>query len=130
MVGAPSKYKPEMLEAIVKEMSQGASIIEVAALIGITKGTLYDWCSPASPRFNQEFSDAIKKGVELSEAWWQRQGRVNLGAERFSYTGWYMNMKNRFGWSDKQETRAVGDEGFTKESVLDSITEEELEEND
>jgi len=124
-VGRPSKYRPEMLKAIDELMSEGASLIEVSVALDIDDNTLYDWINEASPRFKQEFSDAIKKGVKKSQAWWERNGRTNLKSREFSYTGWYMNMKNRFGWSDKQETRDATNDGFTKESVLDSINEEE-----
>lgn len=58
------------------------------------------------------FSEAIKEGHQLAEAWWQGQGRKGLftyDGEKFSPQLWFMNMKNRFGWRDKQEVQHSAD---------------------
>jgi len=102
--GRPTKYDKSMCEDIIPLMSEGASKCEVAAKIGISEDTLYRW-----QREIPEFSEAIKKGEQLSKAWWEEQGRINLKDKDFSPTLWYMNMKNRHGWRDKQEI--TGEDG-------------------
>jgi len=103
--GRPTKYDKKFCKTVVELMKDGCSITEVAAEIGITKETIYRW----KERY-QEFSDAINVGTQLSEAWWERQGRLGLWADsnqatkKINYNGWYMNMRNRFGWRDKTET--------------------------
>jgi hypothetical protein len=86
---------------VIELYSAGASDVEVKALIYEIRGSfsndLWDRWLIDEP----EFSETIKVGKMLSEAWWAKSGRVNLKDKDFSYTGWYMNMKNRFGWSDK-----------------------------
>jgi hypothetical protein len=98
MIGRPTKYRPEMCQQVVELMRDGASLVEVAASIGITKDTLHRW-----KKTNDEFSDSIKIGTQLSEAWWMREGREALRDKDFNSTLWYMNMKNRHGWADKVE---------------------------
>lgn len=85
-------------KTIISFMEEGASLKEIYALLGITKDTHYSLMQNFP-----EYSDAIKRGKALSEAWWERQGRTNLDNPKFSATLWYMNMKNRFNWTDKQE---------------------------
>ena len=120
-----TKYKPEMLKIIEKEFKEGASIEEVAFELDIALSTLYDWTDERSPRYKEEVSEAVKKGVEVSLGWWKREGRKALRDNTFNYPGWYMNMKNRFGWSDKQENKDTSE--FSKESVLEAIKRDESE---
>lgn len=110
-VGRPSKYNDTMITTALQLMGEGASITEVAADIGVSKDTIYDWINPDSERYIVEFSDAIKKGKELSQAWWEYQGRKNLANPKFSSTLWFMNVKNRFkeDWRDRHEVDHTSD---------------------
>ncbi|WP_157628327.1 hypothetical protein [Rhizobium leguminosarum] len=59
-----------------------------------------------------EFSEAIREGRILAEMWWQRKGREGLftyEGVKFSSQLWFINMKNRFGWKDKQEVEHSAD---------------------
>lgn len=99
------KNLPEGWEDIILTLSEeGASIIELSVELGISRDTFYE----LSKR-DEKFSDTVKRCKDLSEAWWTKQGRKNLDNKDFSYTGWYMNMKNRFNWSDKQEITHAGE---------------------
>jgi transcriptional regulator with XRE-family HTH domain len=100
-MGAPSKYRPEMLEQILELMAQGMSQAEVAREIGISKRTWLNWKEK-----NPDFADAVDEGTWRSLGWWERQGRSNLSAgKEFNHILWMMNVKNRFPaeWREKQD---------------------------
>jgi transposase len=105
-MAAPSIYKKEFNQIALDLMRDGASIVEVCAEIGINRDTLYDWINPESERFNQEFSDTIKNGKQLCQAWWEKKGReATFNDQGFNATSYIFNMKNRFkdDWKDKHE---------------------------
>jgi hypothetical protein len=105
MAGRPTDYREEYCQLAINLMSEGASITEVAAECGVWKSTIYEWIGK-----HPEFSDSIKKGMELCEAWWEKQGRANLNSKEFQAALWYMNMKNRFKWADKQQIEHSGNQ--------------------
>ena len=93
---------PEGWEKEVVEIGkQGGSDVEI-------RGYLNGICHETWERLIKEeplFSETIKSARLHCQIWWEKNGRKNLNNKDFSYTGWYMNMKNRFGWKDKQETQ-------------------------
>ena len=122
-MGRPTKYKKEMCEVVIELMREGASQEEVIGSLDISKDTYYRWREE-----HEEFSDAIKRGVRLSQTWWERQGRISLKDREFNYTGWYMNMKNRFKWADKQEVKNEGNITIVMDTGIDHYPGEQDEE--
>lgn len=121
LTSLPEQWKEEIIE-LYKE---GASDVEVKALICNYRGSLSNdlW----DRWINEEpvFSETIKKGRMLSNAWWEKHGRKELGNKEFNSALWYMNMKNRFKWTDRQESNVTVNENRIFESIdLD------VEEND
>jgi len=114
-VGAPKQDLSTLWEGwyndVLELYKQGASDVEVKAMIYSMKGTFSNALWDRWMKEEDEFSETIKMGKILSEAWWTKKGRTSLENPTFSYTGWYMNMKNRFGWKDKTESEITGANG-------------------
>ncbi len=80
--------------------AEGGSEVEMRVELGLCISTFYKFMET-----EKEFSETIKKASDLCRVWWERKGRKNLDGKEFNSTLWYMNMKNRFGWADKQESK-------------------------
>lgn len=106
-VGRPkedlSSLPPDWHSIILSKYKEGYSDVEIKALIwewrGAFSNDLWDRWMQEEPAF----SETIKMGKHLSEAFWHKEGRTSLRDKDFNYTGWYMQMKNRFGWADSQK---------------------------
>lgn len=84
---------------------EGASDSEIKAMIIAWRGSFSNDLWDRWLLEEVEFSETIRMGRLLSEAWWNKNGRENLWTREFNYQGWYMQMKNRFGWSDRVENK-------------------------
>ena len=86
-------------KALAERFRDGQSVAEVCAEIGIWKESFYK-----AEKLSVDFANAYKKGKQLSEAWWNDLGRQGAsGQHAIQPATWMFNMKNRFGWKDKQE---------------------------
>ena len=86
-------------DSIISMSKEGASIVEIAIELDISRTTL-----AAMTERDEYFLNTIKRCKRYCEGWWLKKGRTELENRDFSSTLWYMNMKNRFGWADKQQT--------------------------
>lgn len=103
-IGRPTKYTKAIVDGLPAMFENGESVVEVCVALDIVKDTFYAWVKQYP-----EFSDAYKKGIEKSEAWWTRLGRGGaMGSVKIQPATFCFNMKNRFNWKDRIETEHTG----------------------
>ena len=109
--------KPGWKTKILEMMSNGAGECEVVAEI---IGSSYRaWLRLQEE--DKEFRKVVQFGRVLAQAWWERRGRENLESRYFQTGLWSMNMKNRFGWTDRQTIEhEVGDSLYEKYREISS----------
>lgn len=95
------QYRPEFHPMeFIRMASEGSGPAEIAAEFGVSVAQLTKWAETFEP-----FNLAYEVGAAQYEAWWQRQGKENLGNFRYN-TGLFkfLTMQN-LGWSEKSQSR-------------------------
>jgi len=107
-LGRPTKYSAKMVEAANELGDEGESMAEIAAALGISKDTLYNWIDQ-----HTAFSDAIKGANLRSQVWWERVGKVQATEGTGNASSFIFQMKNRFhkDYRDKVEQEITGKDG-------------------
>ena len=100
----------------------GESVAEVCLELDICKESFYKLC-----KMSPKFSNAYKKGLGYSEAWWTKLGRAGAaGKVAIQPATWCFNMKNRFNWTDKGRTTVtIENNNSNTEQDAKDLTEEE-----
>lgn len=97
-VGRPCEYKPEFAQRALEILYSGSAKIELTREFMVHIDTIHEW-----EKTIPEFSEAVRTGVNYSEAWWTKQGKKNLKTKDFNTRLYEINMMNRFGWQKKTE---------------------------
>ena len=94
-----------MCDKVVEVMAEGWSKEAVAAELGISKKTLYNWMEE-----HPKFLHAIERGEQLQAKWWEEQGRAGMTGqiEGFQATPFVWMTKNILKWRDRQEISGDG----------------------
>jgi hypothetical protein len=96
-IGRPTKYDPKYIDLVISLMELGWSKTRVAAYFRVHKDTLYEWIKQ-----HPDFSDAVRVGETLSEAWWEEQGVAALTSKEYNTNMFKWLTSNIHGWTDKQ----------------------------
>lgn len=99
--GRPSLYDPAFCERVIELGKQGMSPHEMGLEMGFARSTLVKWTDE-----HPEFSAAFNEAQQFAQAWWEKQGRIQLENRDFNAGLWKQNMAPRFraDWTDKQVT--------------------------
>lgn len=96
--GRPTKYTHDMPARLVEFMDRGRSITQFAAHVGVNRSTIYEWADN-----HREFSDALMRGKELGEAYWEGELQDMMYSKEANAPLVKLYFANRFGWTDKSE---------------------------
>jgi hypothetical protein len=96
--GQPTKYRESMCQEVIEFMKQGYSKEAASAHLGISEESFYQYIKQ-----HKEFSEAVKEGTRQSLLFWEKLGIQGASGGEINAPTWIFNMKNRFGWRDKQE---------------------------
>lgn len=98
--GRPTKYSDEYLRVAEDFLATGKSVTQLARHLNVSKSTVYKWASE-----NKSFSDALSIGREFSQAHWEDKLEQMMYDKEINTPLVKLYFANRFGWSDKSETK-------------------------
>lgn len=116
--GRPTKYNAALADVVLAAGAEGKTLAGMADAIDVDRSTLAAWME-----IHPEFSNAVKRGLEKAQAWWEEKGRVaTFDSGGFNATSYIFNMKNRFKdeWSDVQRSEHTGKDGGPIETVTET----------
>lgn len=96
----PSKYKDEYNEIALEFLSQGKSLVQLATKLGVHRDRLYEWA-----KVHEEFRDALELGKQNSQDHWENKLEEMMYMKDINTPLVKLYFANRFGWSDKQESK-------------------------
>lgn len=89
-------------EQVISMYEEGCSDAEVAASLRVPVRQYHQQIAD-----NVAFGQLVEYGRTLSQAFWEKQARKNIGNKQFNTSLWAFYMKNKFGWADKTETTNI-----------------------
>lgn len=114
--GRHTDYNPAYCAVIIEAGKEGKSKAEWAVACGCSKQTLYTWCES-----NPQFLDAFKMAETYSLAFYERQGRENLGNPRYNQGLYGKIMAARFPDDGYRETRNLNHSGGMNITVATGV---------
>lgn len=109
-IGRPTEYQEDMCQEVIKFGKLGYSRTAIAAKLGISRNTLYQWVKQYP-----DFQDAMEKAVEESQIFWEDALRLTaMGAlEKANATATIFALKSQFqqDWKEIRTTELVGANG-------------------
>jgi transposase len=116
--GRPSSYLPEYCQRVIELGETGASIVEMAYELDVSRPTLEENWPAAHP----EFLEALNRAKVASQTWWERKGRSNLEAQSFQASMWSRSMAARFpdDWRESKNLNHSGEMTVTSKEQRDA----------
>ena len=108
--GRPTSYDKEKMFPIIMQIAkEGGSKEEIAANIGIARGTLYNWCNKNHANFQPDFLDAITHAETIALAWWEKVGRTAIYLDKFQSALFNKQIAGRFPDKYREKQEITGD---------------------
>lgn len=112
---ATKVYDESYCTKAIEVLSNGESLVAVAAELGVSRKTVYEWKDK-----HPEFKEAIEDGLARSQRYWEQMGHDGTtGANKdFCATPWMFTMKSRF-----RADYAEDKKDDSKDSVIEKLLE-------
>lgn len=88
--GRPTKYKKEFCAKVIEVGEIGGWLSEMAEVCDVHRSTMDEWAAN-----HPEFSEALTRAKQKAQAWFEREGREGLKADRFNAPLWQKQMSAR-----------------------------------
>jgi len=124
-MGRPSLYDEKYCDVAIEQGRLGKSFAQIAAHIGIDKGTLTRW-GDAHP----DFRNALMLAKTYAQSYWEELGENGMHADKFNATVWRTSMQARFREDYTETTKTEISGNVRVEAVrtdLSLLSDEELE---